>query len=141
MIVISCLDKGNGMLFHNRRQSRDREVRERIQQICKGKKLWMNHYSSRLYGGMDSVETAVSDSFMLEAGDGELCFVESDMLAPFEEDIEAIIVFRWDRKYPADFYMDLELSGWEKIRVREFLGYSHETITEEIYVKGDRRYA
>ena len=39
-----------------------------------------------------------------------------------------------------DFHMDLELSGWEKIRVRGFPGYSHETITEEIYVKGNKGY-
>lgn len=140
MIVIVCLDRENGMLFHNRRQSRDREVKERLQQICKGKKVWMNHYSSRLYGEMDSVDTAVSDSFMSEAGNGDFCFVESDILKPFEENIEAVIAFRWDKKYPADFYMDLELSDWEKIGTQEFPGYSHETITEEIYMRGDEGY-
>lgn len=137
MIVIVCLDKENGMLFHDRRQSRDREVKVRLQQICKGKKVWMNHYSSQLYGEMESVDTAVSDDFMSEAGKGDFCLVESDILKPFEKNIEAVIVLRWDKKYPADLYMDLGLSDWKKIRTQEFPGYSHETITEEIYVKGD----
>lgn len=140
MIVIACLDKDNGMLFHNRRQSRDREMEEKIRQICKGKKLWMNQYSSRLYGNIESVETAVSDCFMLEAGSGEFCLVESDTLKPFEGRIEAVIVFRWNRKYPADFHMDLELHDWKKIRTQKFSGYSHETVTEEIYVKGEGGY-
>lgn len=137
MIVIVCLDKDNGMLFHNRRQSRDREVGEKIRKICKGKKLWMNHYSSRLYGQMESVETTISDHFMWEAGSGEFCLVESDKLKQFEEKMEALIVFRWDRKYPADVYLDLELYSWKLTGTKEFSGYSHGKITEEIYVKGD----
>lgn len=137
MIVIVCLDKDNGMLFHNRRQSRDREVGKKIQQICKGKKLWMNSYSSPLYGQMESVEISISEHFMWKAGNGEFCFAESDELKRFEEKIEALIVFRWDKKYPADVYLDLDLHSWKLTRTQEFVGYSHEKITEEIYVKGD----
>lgn len=137
MIVIVCLDKDNGMLFQNRRQSRDREVGKKIQQICKGKKLWMNSYSFPLYGQMESVEISLSDHFMWEVGNGEFCLAESDKLKQFEERIENLIVFRWDRKYPADVYLDLDLYSWKLTRTEEFAGYSHEKITEEIYVKGD----
>lgn len=136
MIVLVCLDKDNGMLFHNRRQSRDREVTARIQEICRGKKLWMNPYSETLYGKMDGVEIAVSDCPMQPAEKDDFCLVESDALRPFEEKVEGLMVFRWDKKYPADLYLDLDLSRWKRTKTREFSGYSHEIITEEVYVKG-----
>lgn len=135
MNVIVFLDQENGMLFHNRRQSRDREATARVQQLCRGKTLWMNPYSAQLYGEMESVEISVSEQFLLQAGTGTFCLVESDTLTPFEPDIESVIVFRWDKKYPADFCFDIDLHSWEKVETQEFSGHSHEIITEEIYRK------
>lgn len=135
MNVILCLDQENGMLFHNRRQSRDREVKARIQQLCQDRKLWMSPYSFKLYGEMESVEISVSEHFLSEAGTEDFCLVESDVLTPFEKNMKSVIVFRWDKKYPADFYTDIDLGSWDKIKTQEFPGYSHETITEEHYMK------
>ena len=57
-------------------------------------------------------------------------------MAPYEEHIEKIVLFRWNRKYPADFYFDIELegSGWRMTEVGEFSGFSHKKIIKEIYV-------
>lgn len=136
MIVIVCLDEKKGMMFNQRRQSRDGAVTERMAEICGGKKLWMNFYSDKLYGSLDGVETAVNEDFLSLAGSGEYCLTESDCLAPFAEKIERIVVFWWNRTYPADVFLDLDLSRWKRIEQKEFPGYSHEKITEEIY---DRR--
>ena len=49
MNVILCLDDNNGMLFNNRRQSRDEKVIEKILEITKNKRLWVNKYSYSLF--------------------------------------------------------------------------------------------
>ena len=133
MIVIVCLDDKKGMMLHHRRQSRDQAVTERIQKICKGKKLWMNPYSDKLYGSLKGMKIAINADFLSLAEIGEFCLIESESLAPFAEKIEQIIVYWWNRTYPADVYLDLDLSQWERKERNEFPGTSHEKITEEIY--------
>lgn len=133
MIVIVCLDNKKGMMFNHRRQSRDQAVTDRIQKICTDKKLWMSPYSDRLYGSLKGMELAVNPDFLSQAGSGEICLVESDSLMPSIEKIEQIIVYWWNRTYPADVYLDLDLSRWERKERYEFPGTSHEKITEERY--------
>lgn len=133
MIVIVCLDDKKGMMFNHRRQSRDQAVTERILKRGKGKKLWMNAYSGKLYGSLEGMDAIVEDDFLSLAGRREFCLVESESLAPFAEKIEKIIIYWWNRTYPADCYLDLDLSQWERTERNEFQGSSHEKITEEIY--------
>ena len=133
MIIIVCLDNKKGMMFNHRRQSRDQAVTDRIQKICTGKKLWMNPYSDKLYGSLEKMDIVVENDFLSLAGSGEICLVESDRLMRFIEKIEQIIIYWWNRTYPADVYLDLDLSQWERKERNEFPGTSHEKITEEIY--------
>ena len=49
--------------------------------------------------------------------------------------LEKLIIFRWNRKYPADFWLDVDLGDWKLIEAEEFPGNSHEKITQETYVK------
>ena len=134
MIAIVCLDDENGMLFNGRRQSRDRVVTERIALLAAGKKLWMNGYSAGLFVGMKP-EIQVQEDFLAVVGEKELCFVEDQSLKSFEEKLEKVIVFRWNRKYPADFWLDVELGQWRLAETLEFPGNSHENITQEVYVR------
>lgn len=134
MIAIVCLDDGNGMLFNGRRQSRDRVVTERIAALGAGKKLWMNEYTAGLFEGMD-VPKQVREDFLSAAGKGELCVVENKGIKAVLDRLEKLIVFRWNRKYPADFWLDADLGDWKLIEAEEFPGNSHEKITQETYVK------
>lgn len=69
---------------------------------------------------------------------GTIAFLENIPAAPYEDRIEKIILFWWNRKYPSDtwFDIDLEGGGWKLSETREFSGSSHEKITEEVYVRG-----
>lgn len=133
MIIIVCLDNKKGMMFNHRRQSRDQAVTEKIRKICMGKKLWMSPYSAQLYGSLEGVEWEASSDFLSLASSGEYCLVESAGLAAYKESIEQVIVFRWDRTYPADVYLDLDLSKWKRKARHVFSGASHNKITEERY--------
>lgn len=136
MIILLCLDDRNGMLFHNRRQSQDRFVRERILALCAGRKLWMNAYSYSLYAGMgEEANIEVAEQFLEQAAEGEYCLVETEALQDWESKIEQIVVFRWNKSYPFDVSLDLDLTRWECKKSVDFLGYSHDKITEETYCK------
>lgn len=135
MIVIVCLDSDNGMLFNNRRQSQDREVRKDILKMTADKKLYMNDYS---YGqfvedAVNADNIVVAQDFFEEAGEGEYCFVENEIIP--EDKLEKIIVYRWDKKYPADFMLNISLARWKIKGATEFEGYSHSKIIKEEYSK------
>ena len=149
MKIIVCVDNQNGMMFNHRRQSQDRVLRKRILELTGGKKLWMNAYSQKQFlqvnGNMpkeqeqsgqlgQSGQIQADEAFLEKAGPGEPCFVEDRSVAPFAGRVERVVLYRWDRAYPADLYWDLSLEGWTLARREEFPGSSHEIITKEVYI-------
>ena len=137
MIIIACVDDNMGMMFNRRRQSQDRVLTEHILEATKGKKLWMNHYSEKQFSENDAPQINVDDNFMSEAGDGEYCLVEDCDVTPYLRWVEKVILYRWNRRYPADqtFSVDLAEGGWKLVHTEDFAGSSHEKITEEIYTR------
>lgn len=136
MILAICLDNNGGMAFCGRRQSRDRVQRQALLERCRGKQLWMNSVSAALFDGPgEQAAITVAEDFLERCGPGEVCFVEDRDIAPWAEAAEAIIVYRWNRDYPATVRCTVDLTGapWRLTGRREFPGSSHETITEEVY--------
>ncbi|MCI9604525.1 MAG: ribonuclease Z [Ruminococcus sp.] len=135
MIIIACVDDRNGMMFNNRRQSRDSVVCEDILLECRGKKLYMSSYSGKLFGEAEGADIRISEDILNEAGKGDACFVEETETAGFEEYIGKVILYKWNRRYPADrqFSPDLSDGSWELKRTEEFQGSSHEKVTKEVY--------
>ena len=135
MIVMVCLDDKNGMMFNGRRQSKDRVLRERILELVGENKLWMNAYSAKQFGAEQILNVQVEEELLRKAGTGEFCFVEEQTLMDVEERIEKLVVFRWNRVYPADQYLDLDIvfGNWKLLEQSEFAGHSHEKITMEVY--------
>lgn len=131
MQVIITVENRNGMLFNHRRVSRDQKVSERILAYCKEKKLWMNAYSAKLFE--NNPQICVSETF-LEQKDA-ICFVENQDVTPYLPEIDTIILFHWNRDYPADLFFTVDLSEWNRIHQEEFAGKSHDKITMEVYKK------
>ena len=63
---------------------------------------------------------------MWEAAPGEYCFVEDISVAHFEKWAEQIILFKWNRKYPGDFYFDIDVQKpeWKLSHTEDFAGSS-----------------
>lgn len=136
MIAIVCLDEQNGMAFNLRRQSKDRVVIEDILKESERSLLYLNEYSYGLFKDFEVSHIKVSETYLDEAEKGSYCFVENKSLSSYIQKIEQIVVYRWNRRYPADVYLGIELnSGWKKVSTSDFTGFSHECITKEIYVK------
>ena len=135
MIAIVCIENSNGLLFNKRRVSQDKIVTEKIIELSQGSKLWMDNYSYPLFEQYSTANINVADTFLSETSKGEYCFIENKSLKPFEKWLDKIIVFKWNRDYPSDFKIDLDLTEWELIDSKEFVGNSHKNITMEVYVR------
>ena len=135
MILIACVDDKMGMMFNNRRQSQDKILREHILAMTNGSRLWMNHYSAKMFG--DAPQINIDEDFLMEAGEGDYCFAESSVPIETERWCEKIILYKWNRRYPADqaFLIPLENRGWVVESTEDFPGNSHENITMEVYVR------
>lgn len=137
MIIIACIEDRYGMMFNHRRVSQDRALRERILERTKGAVLRMNAYSAKMFAETAEKQIYVSENFMEEAGPGEYCFLEDRSVLAYENKIERIVLFKWNRTYPSDLKFDIPLTehGWRLTKTEDFPGFSHEKITEEIYEK------
>lgn len=137
MILIACVDDNGGLAFNHRRQSTDRIVRERILELTKDSKLWMNHYSFKQFEEYDAGQINVCEEFLDEAASGEYCFIEDVPVDQYATWVERIIVFKWNRNYPHDLELDIDMNGpeWHLERTEEFAGNSHEKITMEEYIR------
>ena len=137
MIVAVCLDEHGGVMFNHRRQSLDRELRARLLREAGEKHLLLNSYSASQFTEEDLARLEISEDFLDKAGPGDYCFVEDRPVCPYEEKIEKLLVFKWNRIYPSDTHFDIDLScgSWRLIESSDFPGYSHEKITLEVYVK------
>ena len=133
MKVVVCIDDNGGMLFNRRRQSRDQALLEDV--MKRTDKLWIHSFSEKLFAEYKE-KMIIADDFLTKAGYGETCFVENQHLESYTEKIEEFILYKWNRKYPADFCLDINLNGWNLKEESEFAGTSHEKITREIYSKG-----
>lgn len=135
MNVIVCLDDNNGMMFNKRRQSQDKVLRCSVKELVKDSTLFMNEYSYKLYKDIDNGNIKVVESFLDECGDTDFCLVENNSLSNYIDKINTIIIYKWNRHYPADLYFDINVQDkqWELINSEDFEGSSHEVITKEIY--------
>lgn len=136
MILIAAVDNNYGMMFNGRRQSQDCILRQYVLNLIKDKRLWMNAYTKKQFASCDdAVRICVDDNFLEKAPSGDYCFVENSIVSPYKGKIEKIFLFHWNRVYPSDFYLDIDLKGneWNLVLSDEFIGYSHDKITLEVY--------
>jgi hypothetical protein len=48
---------------------------------------------------------------------------------------DTIIIYRWNRHYPSDVKFEFKMNDYKKIHEEEFVGFSHDKITKEVYEK------
>ena len=132
MTVILCVDDKNGMMFGKKRQSRDEALCERIMTHVTDGRLWMSVYSAPLFDGRD---VTADDAYADKAAANDVCFVEDGDI-PLDK-ADKLIIYRWNRRYPATKYFEYNPieQGFTFASSEDFIGTSHERITEEIYIR------
>lgn len=131
MHVFITADDSLGIGFNCRRQSRDEAVCKKITEIAAGNKVLMNSYSAKLFENDELI--SVSEDFLHNANVGDYCFAECTSIREHEYKIENLTVFYWNRRYPADKFIDIDLGMWDVVLTEEFAGKSHENITMKVY--------
>lgn len=133
MTLVACVEDRLGMLFHNRRLSSDRCVCERIETLSANTRLCVDAYSAKLFSG-DRVH--VSHDPGQDAQPGDILFAERSDFLQFAEKIERVVLYKWNRRYPYDkqFPADL-LQNFHLLSIEDFSGSSHETVTQEVYIR------
>lgn len=134
MILAVCVDDRGGMLFNHRRQSRDKAVIEDLVKFAGVRRILVHPYSAPLFAG----QTVTADErFLALAEKDDICFVENVRVGAYIPKCGSVLLYRWNRVYPADVYFDLDLSacGFTCTQTAEFAGRSHEKITREVYTR------
>ena len=133
--VAITVDDKMGLAFNKRRQSRDRFL---IDDICKktDKDIYISSYSALLFEEHKERVKIVDDP-LRDCPDGGFCFVEMTELSPYVESISTLIVYHWNRLYPADKKLDIDVTncGFKMTAKYEFVGSSHDKITKGTYQK------
>ncbi len=136
MRAVVCVDDKGGMMFGTRRQSRDRVLIADVIEMTNGEKLYIAPYSKLLFEETDACVTVDEDMLDI-AGKNDCCFVENKALLPYIDKLDELVIYRWNRHYPATLYLDIDPAehGYKLVSTYEFAGSSHEKITKEIYRK------
>lgn len=130
MIIAVCIDEKNSISFFGKRLSRDKNQINDLMNLCVGK-IRIASYSSILF---DEYDVIIDDNLLENASSGEYCFIENKSIEQYEEKIEKIIVYNWNRHYPSDKKFGIP-EGFSLVESFDFEGFSHEKITREIYAK------
>lgn len=133
LTVAVCTDERGGMMFNNRRVSRDRILIDDLVVSVDGV-IYIDKYSSLLFEPHADRVTVLGD-VLADAPAGAVCFVEVPPIMPHAGDISRLIIYNWNRQYPFDRQLDISpvKMGFKLVAVTEFEGSSHEKITKEIY--------
>lgn len=135
LTVAITVDDKMGLAFNKRRQSRDRLL---IDDLCKktDKDIYISSYSALLFEEHKERVKIVDDP-LRDCPDGGFCFVEMTELSPYVESISTLIVYHWNRLYPADKRLDIDVTncGFKMTAKYEFVGSSHDKITKGTYQK------
>ena len=124
------------MLFNGRRQSRDRAVCQDILRIAGDAPVWMRQYSRKLFEAAEQ-QIRIYEGTIEDVADDACFFVETDAVEPLLPLADTLILYRWNRVYPADVRLPAQILDleWKRTDTYEFPGHSHDVLTREVYVR------
>ena len=130
MTVYVCLDDRNGVLFNKRRQSRDAKVLEDMKGSVPDI-LTIDPFSEKLIRDAGIPYVLAGEELSTDAH----FFLEVRPAAEVLPAASTLVIYRWNRHYPADVRFDADLSEFTLQSTCDFGGKSHETITKEVYIR------
>lgn len=138
MKLIVCLSNDAGMMFNNRRQSRDSALIERLIEIVGTHKIYAEAYSKTLFKDC-SLNNSIffnKDIDWSTIDESDYVFVEDPELFKNAPIFDQVIVCWWNREYPSDKFFRINMASYESVKTETLVGRSHNEIEIEYYVKG-----
>ena len=102
MILAFCIDDQGGLAFNHRRQSRDRALVADLLAAAGARPVFCLPYSAGLF---DPGAVTVVDAPGAVSADGIL-FLENADPAAYIPHAEELLLYRWNRLYPADLTLN-----------------------------------
>lgn len=127
MILAVCVEDRMGLSFCGKRLSKDRGLREKMLELSGGQ-LRMSPYSAKQF----QEAVYAGEDYLSGAGAQDWCFAEDDGYLAVLHRVNKVVLFRWNRAYPADRFFQIP-DGWRMTAQEDFPGNSHEKITMEVY--------
>lgn len=132
MKIIICLDNNNGLMFNNRRQSKDSKVIENIFETIGLANLYINDFSADIFADRNVIKC---NNFLEKCQKDDYCFIENTDFEKYIDKINTIIIYRWNRSYPFDKKFNTEfLTSFHLESSTDFAGTSHDKITREEFI-------
>ena len=127
MTVYLCLDDRGGLLYNGRRLSRDAVLLADMAAMVPDV-LTIDPFSEKLIREAEI-------PYVLPPETAEDFFAEDVPAEEILAQTAKIVIYRWNRLYPADvrWEPDLAAMGFAPRETTEFPGRSHEKITREVY--------
>ena len=126
LTIVLCLDDKNGIAFNKRRQSRDKIL---IENVMTHENVHIMEHSAALFADYDVSKIANISELPADA----VYFHEITDPKNIIDWFDTVIIYRWNSHYPSDIKFNLQTNLYKKILTEEFVGFSHDTITKEIY--------
>lgn len=130
MTLILTVENSLGLSFNNRRLSKDEEIIKNISKLCQNNKLYLDEYSKKLFK-YKNIEIVKLYNTNFQKDDYVFCEREipKNLRSP-----KKLILYKFNRDYPFDNAIDIDLTNFKLIDTFDFKGKSHEKITREIYI-------
>lgn len=139
MTLIITVDECFGLAFGGRRQSRDRELTRDAVRLACGRRIIAKEYSRPLFeeAGEDTKNVIFADEPTRVAEKDDVVLLELGVSAEDLFGADELVVYNWNRRYPATSRLDTELVERDFIPVKtlEFKGNSHEKLTRVEYTR------
>lgn len=132
MTLIICVDNNGGILFNNKRQSKDRILRKYLLDIVEKENSYiaMSPYTYSQFKDNERKEIIdVKDAFSF---DEDYIFLEQSISISWEK-VNNLILCCWNRDYPADEYFNLPIGVECVLRKTEEIESDSHTLTIETY--------
>lgn len=131
MKLIVCLSDNGGISFCGKRQSRDKLQIEQMLTLIGESRLFITEYSAPLFEENYKNIIVSNNPFELAKND-DYCFIENIEIPNLS--FKEVVIYKWNRTYPATQNFDFNIiKNRTLVSAKEFIGNSHDTITEEVY--------
>ena len=113
-------------MFNNRRLSSDKCITDDIEKFAKTNRVIVTPYSHKLFSERSNVIV-----------NNDYCFVEDSDINKCLSKVTEIIMFKWNRDYPYDKTLSMNLDNWKLVSHADFAGNSHEKISKDVFLRKD----
>ncbi|MBR3631345.1 MAG: hypothetical protein IKN55_12855 [Oscillospiraceae bacterium] len=133
MVLITCVDQKNGLSFNGRRQTSDSAVYADICNYAADHFCGIEMASSTMEAMSGYLRRIGSETNPAATEPKQARFAEMDDCQGLDTLYDTLILYRWDKTYPADTFLSIGLQHYRLIEKQEMTGSSHKTIVKEVY--------